>query len=242
MVAAIIGAAGVAANLYGSMQQSDSADQAQQNAQQASQQQAAIAQQGIDFQKQNYNNWHDTFMPMLGSIKDAALASQQPNYQGVAGDVGHAFDASYQTNLRQMQRYGMRPTDGAATAMNTEYGLGRAAALVGGFQNERHRVLDQRLQNMESVYHLGDPMLTGSMNGMSSAIGNASNVYGQQANQQYGLASTYGQASGAMLGSAINGGMGVYNTYRGNNGGLTVNYDPGTVQPPPSSWNVNLGG
>ena len=169
MVGAIVGLAGAAMSAYGASEQADAADAASARAAALGQQQLNIGQQALDWNKQNYNNWSSAFMPMLSQIKAQALANQQPNYQGIIGDIGSSFGAQQDANTRNMERYGINPTDGAMSAANTAYGLGRATAQVGAMQAERYRVGQQRLSNMESVWGLGVPMMNAAQSGVNSS-------------------------------------------------------------------------
>lgn len=204
MVAAVVGTVGAVGSFIGAQDQADAADAASRRAEQLGQQQLALGQQSMDWNKQNYNNWSSAFMPMLSQIKAQALTNMQPNYQGVIGDVGANFDAQQGANTRNMQRYGINPTDGAMSAANTAYGLGRATAQVGGMQAERNRVGQQRLANMEGVWNLGTPMMNAAQSGVNSATAGMMGALGGQQGMANQNAMLSGQAAGSLYGSAFN--------------------------------------
>lgn len=242
MVAAIIGAAGVAVSAAGAMSQASAAKKAGKAAQENGDAQTQLGRDNLDWQKDRYNEWDKTFQPILGDIKDEAYRNMQPDYASVNSDVDSAFGSAQGSQLRGMERMGIKPTDGATTAMNTGYGLGKAEALVGGDQNERHRVANQRLSNLESVYHLGDAQLGVSSAGVNNAVNGLSSAYGQQQGFNQGNANASGAAAGSLLSNGLQWGMNAAgNANWGGNGGMTVNTgnpggSMGTVSLPDSAW------
>lgn len=231
MVAAIVGIAGMAGGIYNGVENRNAADKAGKQAQGNIDAATQLGQEQLDWNKANYNEWNSEFQPVLSDIKAAAYANNQPDYATVGSDVNSAFDAQQGAADRNMNRMGIKPTDGAYSASQTAYGLGRAAALVSGDQNERNRVKNQKLSNLEGVYGLGTPMLTGSMSGVNQAGGQAQGAYGMGANFYGQQAATYGQAAGAGIGSAINAGVNVANNYSGNS-------TPNFAMPTTSTWGI----
>jgi hypothetical protein len=227
MVAAVVGVVGAGVSLYNGMQSADAADKAGKRQQSAIDAQTKLGQDQLQWSKDRYNEWDSQFQPILSDIKAEAYKNMQPDYATVGADVNNAYNAQQGAAQRNMERYGVKPTDGATTAMNTSFGLGRAAALVSGDQNERHRVQNQKLSNLEGVYGLGTPMLTGSMGAvgqsgqqLSGAYGNAANMYGNQA-------ATYGAAAGA----GVSGALGTLGNLAGNMGGGGSSWGSPSITP-----------
>ncbi|HZZ14316.1 MAG TPA: hypothetical protein VFE79_26800 [Paraburkholderia sp.] len=231
MVAAVAGAVGAGVSLYNGIENRNAANKAGQNQQNAIDSQTQLGQDQLSWAKDRYNEWDNEFQPIMDDIKSQAQKNLQPDYASINSDVNNSFNAQQGAAQRNMERYGVKPTDGATTAMNTSFGLGRAASLVAGDQQERARVKNQSLSNLESVYSLGTPMLsssTGLVSGASSqlsnAYGNAANVYGQQAG-------TYGAAAGAGVGAALNFGVGAAQAFGGGS-------SPYISNPAPATWGV----
>lgn len=241
MVAAIVGVGSAVAGLASSAVNSSAASKASKNQTNAINNETALGQEGLDWNKANYNEWNSEFQPVLGDIKAAAYANMQPDYAKVGSDVNSAFDAQEQSADRNMNRMGIKPTDGASTASATAYGLGRAAALVSGDQTERHTVANQKLSNLEGVYNLGTPMLTGSMSGVNQSTGQAIGAQGQAAGMYGNQATTYGQAAGAGISSAINSGVNFANNYGGSPSFAMPTVAPSTWGIPTTPTVPNLG-
>lgn len=239
MVAAIAGVAVGVGGIVNGISSSNAAGKAAKNQQQAIDAQTALGQSQLDWNKDRYNEWDSEFQPIMQDMMATATRNNQPDYAKVGSDVNSAFDAQEQSADRNMNRMGIKPTDGAYGASQTAYGLGRAAALVSGNQTERHTVANQQLSNLEGVYNAGTPMLTGSMSGVNTAGGQASSAYGN-------AASTYGQQAGqyGMAGAAsISGGLGALGTVASNMGGngtpYVAPYTPGSIAPPTATWGIS---
>ena len=202
-----IGIAGLAISAYGAMSQGEAADKAGKAAQANGDAQTELGRDNLNWQKDRYNEWDKTFQPILGDIKDEAYKNMQPDYASVNADVNSSFDSAQGQQQRGMERMGIKPTDGATTEMNTGYGLGKAEALVGGDQNERHRVANQRLSNLESVYHLGDAQLGASSTGINNGVNGLMDAYGNQQKYNQSNANNSSNASGALLSQGLQWGM-----------------------------------
>lgn len=187
----VIAAAGVGSSLYG-------ASRARRDARAAQQQEADFRRQQMDLGREQlaegnrrYGQWESMFMPGFEALRDQAFAEQRPDYEAIDADVGMAFDTSQAMNRRQMERYGVRPTDGAAAASEREYGLGRALGIVGGRQQARRGAADDRWNRLAGFANSGN-MLYGGSNSMINAAygginaalgGGAASAAGQYANQ-----------------------------------------------------------
>lgn len=174
-------------------------NRARRDARSAQQQEAMLRQQQVDLGREQlsegnrrYGQWESLFMPGFEALRDQAFQEQRPDYEAIDADVGMAFDTSQAMNRRQMERYGVRPTDGAAAASEREYGLGRALGIVGGRQQARRGAADDRWNRLAGFANSGN-MLYGGSNSMIQAAygginaalgGGAASAAGQYASQQ----------------------------------------------------------
>lgn len=233
-VPAITAVAGVA----GAMSSSRNASRASRQQQQAVDQQAAIAREQLNFGREQYADWREMFQPVLGDLRDMAYEDQRPDYGAISADVGMAFDASQGMNRRQMERYGVAPTDGANQASETEYGIGRALAKVGGFNQARQGAKDQKFNRLAQIGNLSAGQQAQATNTMQGGFGAMQGAYGNQANLYGAQANNYMQAAAAgaqMAGYGLNQMQGMWG---GQQGAPPVNYaTPGgysPVTPPPN--------
>lgn len=197
--------------LYASNQASKQADKAGKRQQQAMDQQAQVAQEQLDFGKAQYQDWKDLYMPALTDLRTMAYEEQRPNFAAISADVDKSFDTSQDINRRQMERYGVKPTDGSFQASETQYGLGRAMATVGANNAARQQAKDSQFNRLASFANLSNGMqatANGTVNtgfgNMMNAYGNQANLYGQQANQYSQAAAAGAQMFGRGLSGMIN--------------------------------------
>jgi len=219
MVAAVVGVASLAAGAYSANKASNQADKAGNRQQQAMDQQAEVAREQLDFGKQQYQDWKDLYMPALTDLRSMAYEEQRPDFAAISADVDTSFDTSQDVNRRQMERYGVKPTDGAFNASETQYGLGRAMATVNANNQARQQAKDSqwnRLSGFANLSNGAQSTATSTMNqgfgSMMGAYGNQANLYGQQAAQ-------YGQAAAAGAQMAGRGLSGIANWWSNNQWG-----------------------
>lgn len=254
MVAAVVGVATVAAGAYSANKQSKAAKGAANSARDATDAQVELGREQLDFSRQQYADWQERFNPILDDLTGMAYEDVRPDYGAIAADVGAAFGTSQAMNRRQQERYGIKPTDGAADASERQYGLGRALALVGGNQSARAQAKDAKFQRLAGVYGLGNGMMSGAMSGMNAgygttaaALGSQANMFGQQANQYSQAAAAGAQMAGYGLGQ-----LGSMSWGGAQAGGTTVPNSPAWTPPAnngaspwqtgPSPWNTGGGG
>lgn len=199
-VGALVAAAGTA---YAANRQASAANKATKAQKDAAGNQLAFQREQFDWNKDRYNEWHGMFMPVLEDIKNEAYADKGPDYTGIAGDVGTAFDASQQINQRQMERYGVTPTDGAMQAANTAYGVGRASAHVDARNRARMAHTDQRWNRLNALWGQGQGMMSSAAGGTNNAGNAVGDAYGAQAAQAGARAAQHGQAAGALMGQSM---------------------------------------
>lgn len=199
VAAAVVGAATSVVGAYAS-------DRASKRQAKALKGQQGTAQQQLDFGKEKYGDWKEMFQPVYGDLKNMAYEDNRPDYGAIDADVGHAFDTSQGINRRNMERFGVNPTDGAFSASETQYGLGRAMAEVGGHQQARRQAKDQKWNRLASFANLGAGQQATANNTVNQGFGAVMNAQGTQAGLYGQQANEYAQmaASGAgLLGRAL---------------------------------------
>lgn len=205
----------------------------------ARREQMGMAKEQIGYGRNIFEGWQRDYMPMLGDMKDMAYEEQRPDYAAISSDVGSAFDASRGINSRNMQRMGVKPTDGAAAAAESAYGMGRAATLVGARNSARMAMRDQRFNRMGQVFGMSQGVANMGVGMMGQGYGAAANaasgqaadagvrLSGAQAQQSAGMGaigSGLGMMAGGMSGgfggggSAPSGGGGTYGVLAANGG------------------------
>lgn len=198
MVGAIIG--GVA-SLYGAVSSSDASSNASDNQKAAMDEQAQVAQNQLDFSKQQYSDWKQMYQPAITQMGSMAMQQIHPDYGAIAADVGSAYDSSNDIQSRNLERMGVKPTDGAYQTQQTQYGLGRALATVAGDQNARQNAQQQQWNRLAGFAGMGANQQGAVSASMSNSANGLANVFGQQASMYGNLAGMYGQS--AMAGAGM---------------------------------------
>ena len=107
---AIIGA-GV--GLYTAHKEGKRQDKAMKAQQENMEKAVGSQEEGLHFSQGRYddvnNKWQDVYGGMMDHIDDGIT----PDYAAIGGDVNASFDTAQGMERRQMQRYGIKPTDGA---------------------------------------------------------------------------------------------------------------------------------
>jgi hypothetical protein len=214
-------AAVAAVSLVSAYMASKSADKSSKAQQKASDQQAKVAEDQLDFNKSQYSDWKSAFYPAINKLGAEAQKDVRPDYGQVAADVGNAFDTSQGVNNRNMERFGVKPTDGAFQSSQTQYGLGRALATVGADQAARANADNQHYARLAGFAGMGMNQQGSLLNGINNSSSNLMGAYGNQANmfgqraQMYGQsaaagAGMFGRAVGSMFGGGGGGAGGAY--------------------------------
>lgn len=247
LAAAAITAAGGA---YAANKASNASSKASKAQKSALDQESQVAEDQLDFGKQQYNDWKNLYYPLGQQLVAESQQTITPDYAGIHGDVQNAFQSEQQQNQRQMQRYGVNPADGNMQQANREYGMGAATAEVGARQQARAQAKDQQFNRMAQVYGLGsgqqqaaNSTVNAGYSNSESAYGNAAAMYGQNAH-------SYNQSAAAganMFGRGLSGVLNYFNEPKTVD---TSGSAMGIQQLPSSYWNtpamsdpvVNLGG
>jgi hypothetical protein len=159
------------------------------------------------------------FYPALGDLKSMAYEDVRPDFAAISSDVDTAFDTSQDVNRRTMERYGIKPTDGAFNASETQYGLGRAMATVNANNTARQQAKDQQFTRLASFANLSQGMQTNATNTVNRGYGSQFDAFGNQANLAGGRAAQYSQAAAAGANMFGRGVAGMVNGYQQNSFG-----------------------
>lgn len=195
----VIAAAGVGTSLLGARSASRNARQAQSSEDRYRQMQTELGREQLAEGNRRYGQWESMFMPGFEALRDAAFSEQRPDYEAIDADVGMAFDMSQAANRRQMDRFGIRPTDGAADASEREYGIGRALGVVGGRQNARRAASDQRWNRLAGFANSGNALYGGANQMIQAAYGGINAAFGGAAVSQGMRAYNNQNAAGSWL-------------------------------------------
>jgi hypothetical protein len=196
-VATAVAVGSLAVGAYSAYSQGKQADRAASDQEHATDQQVALGHEQLDFGKEQYADWKNLFMPALTDLRSMAYEDVRPNFAAISADVDTAFDTSQGVNRRTMERYGIKPTDGAFNASETQYGLGRAMATVNANNTARTAAKDQKFNRLAAFANLSQGMQSNANSAVNSGFGNTFNAFGNQANMYGNQAQGYAGAAAA---------------------------------------------
>ena len=191
MVAAIAAVTVAAGSAYSANRSSSAARSSQRSADRNAANQAELDRERLDFSRTQYDDWRQRFDPVWNRMSAMAMEEQAPDYAAISADVGGAFDTSRDIQMRNMQRMGVRPTDGAVAAADTAYGIGRASSLVDARNRGRMNAREQHFNRIAQLANIANGGQANASNLVSAAYAGASGNSGQRAGQQYGLQQFY---------------------------------------------------
>ena len=189
VTAAVVVAAGTA---YAANRSSAAASRAQRSADRNAARQDELDRERLDFNREQYDDWRERFDPVWNQMSAMASEEQKPDYAAISADVGGAFDTSREIQARNMQRMGIRPTDGAVAAADTAYGVGRASSLVDARNRGRMNAEEQHFNRIAQLANIANGGQANASNLVNAAYAGASGGAGQRAGQQYGMSQYYG--------------------------------------------------
>lgn len=178
-VTAAVVAAGATA--YAANRQSAAARDARDSQGRAMDQQTAMDRERLDFSREQYNDWRTRWDPIMDDLTGLAYEQREPDYTAIQADVNAAFDTSQAANRRQMQRFGLQPSDGQVHDSEMRYGLGRAMASVNARNQARTSMADQQFQRLSALYSIGQGQGAAAANMINAAYAGASGTFGQHA-------------------------------------------------------------
>lgn len=227
----VSGAIAIGGSLIGGLfdDSDDRADAAMRHQQWLDEQQLGIQRDQLQFTKDVYGEHKAKFDPLFNDIR-GMMDDVEPDYGAIAGDVNMAFDTAQGMEERNMRRYGIKPTDGAARSAQREYGIKRGAAHVGARSAARQGAKDKRYGRYVDLYNSGQGIGSSNASMVSNAMAGIGQTYGAQAGRAGQTAQYYNNMAidnaagwGQMLGGVdwggiFNGVKGWWNN-RGNAGG-----------------------
>ncbi len=160
-----------------------------------------LAREELDFGKDKYSDWQQKFDPAFARMLTELDQDLTPNYGQIAGDVKSSFQSARGQEERSMQRYGIRPVDGAYFDQQRKYGINEAAAHVGARSQARESKRGLKYERLQNVSNMlvgmqGVPanmVSRGFQSGQTAARG-AADTAGRQGRFDYnaGMNDAYG--------------------------------------------------
>lgn len=226
--AAIIGAAAIGAgtSYMSSKSASKSADKAYASADATSQLQYEASMEQLDFQKKQYEDWENIFGPIQDNLS-SYYKHMSPDSIASLGiqNIEQSYTQSRQNLDTQLAKRGITNSGATAaglTSLENTRMLGKAEVRT----NAPQQVAQQQLGFLSAGLGL-QPSL---QQGISGAMTNQMNMFGQQATNQQGMANQYSnQAAQAYsgIGSSIGQGINSYMTYNALNQPQVLNSHTG---------------
>ena len=212
--AAIIGAAAIGAgtSYMSSKSASKSADKAYASADANSQLQYEASMEQLDFQKKQYEDWENIFGPIQDNLS-SYYKHMSPDSIASLGiqNIEQSYTQSRQNLDTQLAKRGITNSGATAaglTSLENTRMLGKA---------EVRSTAEQTVANQQLGFLSAGLGLQPSLQqGISGAMSNQMNMFGQQATNQQGMANQYSnQAAQAYsgIGSSIGQGINSYMTY-----------------------------
>jgi hypothetical protein len=141
----------------------------------------ALQREGLDFSKEQYGDWQEKYDPVFDDMMSEIDSGITPDYSAIAGDVNSSFESAQDQERRQMQRYGVKPTDGAARQSEREYGIAKSTAHSGIRNKARQDSAGIKFNRLAGI--------AGGLQGVGVNLGGqVGNSYGRAGNAITGLA------------------------------------------------------
>ena len=214
MVGAIVGSAalGAVSSSKAAKSSSKSANKASDSADRASQLQYEASMEQLDFQKKQYEDWENIFGPIQDNLSNY-YKHMSPDSIATLGiqNIEQSYTQSRQNLDTQLAKRGIT-NSGATVAGLTQLESSRMLGKAEVRTNAPQQVANQQLGFLSAGLGL-QPSL---QQGVSGAMSNQMNMFGQQATNQQGMANQYSnQAAQAYsgIGSSIGQGINSYMTY-----------------------------
>lgn len=228
--AAIVGAAAIGAgtSYMSSKSASKSADKAYASADATSQLQYEASMEQLDFQKKQYEDWENIFGPIQDNLS-SYYKNMSPDSIASLGiqNIEQSYTQSRQNLDTQLAKRGIT-NSGATAAGLTQLESSRMLGKAEVRTNAPQQVANQQLGFLSA----GLGLQSGLQQGISGAMSNQMNMFGQQATNQQGMANQYSnQAAQAYsgIGSSIGQGVNSYMTYNALNQPQVLNSHTGGI-------------
>ena len=171
------------------------------------QQELDMQREGLDFSKQQYADWKERYDPIYDDMMSEIDSGITPDYNAIAGDINQSFDSAQGMERREMQRYGIKPGDGAYGHGERDYAINRAAAHSGIRNKARQDSAGIKFQRLSGIHNTLQGVGTSAATGVRTSYNNVGNSMGNMAQSRFTQsANTRNQAGrdaagvGAMIG------------------------------------------
>jgi len=204
-------AVGAAASAYSSKKAGDAAADAQDSADRQAADQLEMAQQELDFQKQQYDDWENIFGPIQDNLSSYYQNLSPDSYatRGLQG-LQESYSVSKKSLEQSLAQRGISDSGVAAAAMSNL----EVQRMLGGAEIKANAE-DSVVSQQSSFLGLGLGQQGALQSGIANSYGNLSNIYGQQSASNMAQSAQYSQqaaSSMAGVGTSIGQGISTYMT------------------------------
>lgn len=208
--------AGVVVAAAGAIFSGVQGSKAQKAAQREAKRQRELAQKQLDFAKEQWNYYQDTYGDITNLMVADAMQTEVGDYQGVADrtsvDIADRFEQQRDASDRQLFAYGLDPSSGRYMSQNRSLGaqeaLSSTLAQNQARQAEQQRVEQLNMQKRQNVGMFGQQQMNRGDEIYTQALQNMQNVAGGNFAYQAGLANNLfanaGEFAGMGLGIGLN--------------------------------------
>lgn len=189
---------------------------AQKEAMREAKRQRALAQEQLNFAKEQWNYYQETYGDITNLMVADAMQTEVGDYQGVADraavDIADRFGAQRDAGDRQLFAYGLDPSSGRYVSQNRSLDAQEALSSTLA-QNQARRSEQQRADMLnqnkrQAIGMFGQQQMNRGENLYGQAMQNMQNVAAGNFQYQAGLANNLfanaGQFAGMGLGTALN--------------------------------------
>jgi hypothetical protein len=140
----------------------------------------ALQREGLDFSKEQYGDWKEKYDPVYDDMMDEIDSGITPDYADIAGDINDSFDSAQGMERRQLQRYGVKPQDGAYGKSERDYAINRSTAHSGIRNKARQDSAGEKFRRLSGVHNT----LQGVGTSLAGQVGNSYSRTGGAMNSQ----------------------------------------------------------
>ena len=215
-----VAVAGLAVSAYMGHKASKKADRQQKAANAQGDENIALQREGLDFSKEQYGDWKEKYDPVYDDMMSEIDSGITPDYAAIAGDVNSSFESAQAQERRQMQRYGVRPQDGAYNKSERDYAINKSTAHSGIRNKARQDSAGEKFRRLSGIHNSlqgvgtnlagqvgqGYSRTGSSMNMQANRMtGNANNTYNRGMDDAAGWGAAIGSLSEVDWGKAWGG-------------------------------------
>ena len=167
----------------------------------------ALQREGLDFSKEQYGDWKEKYDPVFADMMAEIDSGITPDYAAIAGDVNSSFESAQAQERRQMQRYGVKPQDGAYGKSERDYAINKSTAHSGIRNQARQASAGIKFNRLAGIHgslqgvgvNLGG-QVGNSYGRTGNAITNMAGAQERQATRRYGDAAADAKGWGTAIG------------------------------------------